>query len=88
VQILFHNAYSVLFDLFKDITDSASLGLRLPWGFKPEHVSAPAPKDTTLPDAPPPEPQQLEACAGGEEQVEATNATPTDGTSKCLTSHG
>jgi hypothetical protein len=30
VQILFHNAYSVLFDLFNDITDSASLGLRLP----------------------------------------------------------
>jgi hypothetical protein len=49
----------------------------------------PAPEaDTTLPDLPPPEPQQLEARAGGEEQVEATNATPTDGTGKCLTAHG
>jgi hypothetical protein len=49
----------------------------------------PAPKaDTTLPDLPPPEPQQVEARAGGEEQVEATEATPADGTSKCLTAHG
>jgi hypothetical protein len=45
-------------------------------------------EDTTLPDPPPLEPQQLEASAGGEEQVEAIDATPTDGTSKCLTSHG
>jgi hypothetical protein len=62
-------------------------------GFKPKPVSAtpapepPAPEeDTTLPDSPSPEPQQPEASAGGEEQVEATNATPADGTSKCLTS--
>jgi hypothetical protein len=49
----------------------------------------PAPKaDTTLPDLPPPEPQQAEARAGGEEQVEATEAAPADGTSKCLTAHG
>jgi hypothetical protein len=27
-------------------------------------------------------------CLCGEEQVEATDATPADGTSKCLTSHG
>jgi hypothetical protein len=40
-----------------------------------------------LPDLPPPEPQQAEARAGGEEQVEATEAAPADGTSKCLTTH-
>jgi hypothetical protein len=59
-------------------------------GFKPKPDSAtPAPEeDTTLPDSPPPEPQQPEAEAGGEEQVEATDATPADGTSKCLTSRG
>jgi hypothetical protein len=44
-------------------------------------------EDMTLPDPPPPEPQQLKASAGGDEQVEATNATPADGTSKCLTPH-
>jgi hypothetical protein len=49
----------------------------------------PAPEaDTTLPDLPPPEPQQAEARAGGEEQVEATEAAPTNGTNKCLTAHG
>jgi hypothetical protein len=42
----------------------------------------------TLPDLPPPETQQPEASAGGDEQVEVTNATPVDGTSKHLTSHG
>jgi hypothetical protein len=59
-------------------------------GFKPGPVSAtPAPEeDTILPDSPPLEPQQPEASAGGEEQVEATNAPPADGTSKYLTSHG
>jgi hypothetical protein len=64
-------------------------------GFKPKPVSAtpalepPAPEeDTTLPDSPPPEPQQPEADVGGEEQVEATDATPADGTSKCLTYYG
>jgi hypothetical protein len=63
--------------------------------FKPKLVSAttgpkpPAPEeDTTLPDPSPPGPQQPEASAGGEEQVEATDATPEDGTSKCLTTHG
>jgi hypothetical protein len=45
-------------------------------------------KDTTLPDPTPPEPQQPKAEAGGEEQVEATDATPADDTSKRLTSHG
>jgi hypothetical protein len=37
--------------------------------------------DTTLPNLPPPEPQQAEARAGGEEQVEATDAALADGTS-------
>jgi hypothetical protein len=62
---------------------------------KPEPITAtlapepPAPEeDATLPDPPPPEPQQLEASVGGDEQVEATNAAPTDGTSKCLTPYG
>jgi hypothetical protein len=64
-------------------------------GFKPKPVLAtpapepPAPEeDTTLPDPSPPEPQQPEANAGGEEQVEATDATPADGTSKRMTFHG
>jgi hypothetical protein len=49
----------------------------------------PAPEaDTVLPDLPPPEPQQAEARAGGEEQVEATEAAPADGIGKCLTAHG
>jgi hypothetical protein len=49
----------------------------------------PAPKaDATLPDLPPPELQQGEARAGGEEQVEAPDAAPTDGTGKRLTAHG
>jgi hypothetical protein len=63
--------------------------------FRPKPTAAtPAPgplapeEDTTLPDSSPPEPQQPEASAGGEEQVEATDATPEDGTSKCLTAHG
>jgi hypothetical protein len=48
----------------------------------------PAPEaDTTLPDLPPPEPQQAEA-RGGEEQVKAPDAAPADGTGKCLTVHG
>jgi hypothetical protein len=38
--------------------------------------------DTTLPDLPPPEPQQAKARASGEEQVKATDAAPADGTSK------
>jgi hypothetical protein len=40
------------------------------------------------PDLPPPEPQQVEAGAGGEEQVEAPDADPADGSGKCLTAHG
>jgi hypothetical protein len=45
---------------------------------------SPAPEeDATLPDLPPPEPQQLEASAGDDEQVEATNTAPADDTSKC-----
>jgi hypothetical protein len=48
----------------------------------------PAPEvDTTLPDLPPPVPQQAEARAGGEEQVKAPDAAPADGTGKCLTAH-
>jgi hypothetical protein len=60
---------------------------------EPPAPEEPAPKepvpeaDTTLPDLPPPEPQQAEARAGGEEQVEAPNAAPADGTGKCLTAH-
>jgi hypothetical protein len=49
----------------------------------------PSPKEgPTLPDPTPPEPQQPKAGAGGEEQVEATNAAPADDASKCLTAHG
>jgi hypothetical protein len=50
----------------------------------------PAPEaDTTLPDLPPsPEPQQAEARAGGDEQVEAPDAALADGTVKCLTARG
>jgi hypothetical protein len=49
----------------------------------------PAPEaDVTLPDLPPPELQQVEAEAGGEEQVEAPDAAPTDGTGKHLTAPG
>jgi hypothetical protein len=48
----------------------------------------PAPKvDTTLPDLRLPEPEQAEARAGGEEQVEARDAAPADGTGKCLTTY-
>jgi hypothetical protein len=42
----------------------------------------------TLLDLPPLEPQQGEARAGGDEQVEAPDAAPADGTGKCLTAHG
>jgi hypothetical protein len=63
--------------------------------YKPKPAAAtPAPEepgpeeDTTLPDPSPPEPEQPEASADGEEQVEATDATLTDGTSKSLTIHG
>jgi hypothetical protein len=58
---------------------------------EPPAPEEPAPKepapeaDTTLPDLPPPEPQHAEARAGGEEQVEAPDAAPADGTGKCLT---
>jgi hypothetical protein len=46
----------------------------------------PAPEaDVTLPDLLPPELQQVEAEAGGEEQVEASDAAPTDATGKHLT---
>jgi hypothetical protein len=62
---------------------------------EPELISAtpaadpPAPQgDATLPDSPPPEPQQLEASARGDEQVEATNAAPADDIGKCLTPCG
>jgi hypothetical protein len=41
-----------------------------------------------LPDPPPLEPQQLESSAGGDGQVEATNAAPADVTGTCLTPYG
>jgi hypothetical protein len=41
--------------------------------------------DTTLPDLPPPELRQVEVGAGGEKQVEAPSAAPTDGTGEHLT---
>jgi hypothetical protein len=44
--------------------------------------------DATLPDLPPPELQQVETEAGGEEQVEAPDAAPTEGTGKHLTAPG
>jgi hypothetical protein len=62
-------------------------------------TAAPAPEGTTpaglapevdaaLPDLPPPELQQVEAEAGGEVQVEAPDAAPTDGTGKLSTAPG
>jgi hypothetical protein len=60
---------------------------------EPPTPKEPAPKepapevDTTLLDLPPPEPQQAEARAGGEEQVKAPDAAPADGIGKCLTDH-
>jgi hypothetical protein len=46
----------------------------------------PAPgADAMLPDLPPPELRLVDAGAGGEEQVEAPGAAPTDGTGKHLT---
>jgi hypothetical protein len=46
----------------------------------------PAPgADTTLPDLPPPELQQVEAGASGEKQVEAPSTAPTDGAGEHLT---
>jgi hypothetical protein len=49
----------------------------------------PAPEaGATLPDLPPLEPQQAEAGAGGEEQVEAPDAAPADDTHKRLTTPG
>jgi hypothetical protein len=48
----------------------------------------PAPEaDATLPDLPPPELQEGEARAGGEEQAEAPVAAPTDDAGKHLTTH-
>jgi hypothetical protein len=41
-----------------------------------------------LPDLPPPELRQDEAEAGGREQVEAPDATPTNGTGKRLSARG
>jgi hypothetical protein len=61
---------------------------------EPSALEEPTPKepapeaDMTLPDLPPPEPQQAEARAGGEEQVGAPDAALADGTGKCLTAHG
>jgi hypothetical protein len=61
---------------------------------EPSALGEPTPKepapeaDAMLPDLPPPEPQQAEARAGGEEQVKAPDAAPADGSGKCLTAHG
>jgi hypothetical protein len=61
---------------------------------KPSALEAPMPTepvpeaDVMLPDLQPPKPQQAEAGAGGEEQVEAPDAAPADGSGKCLTAHG
>jgi hypothetical protein len=67
---------------------SATLAPELPAPEGPT-PKGPAPEtDMTLPDLPPPEPQQAEARAGGEEQVEALVAAPADGTGECLTAHG
>jgi hypothetical protein len=56
---------------------------------KPEAESAqllpPGNEDVTLPDPRPPEPQQIESSSGGGEQVEATDAAPTECIGKCLT---
>jgi hypothetical protein len=60
---------------------------------EPSALEEPTPKepapeaDATLPDLPPPKPQQAKAGAGGEEQVEAPDAAPVDGLGKCLTAH-
>jgi hypothetical protein len=48
----------------------------------------PGNEDATLPDPPPPEPQQIESSAGDGEQDEATDAAPAEGTGKCLTPCG
>jgi hypothetical protein len=70
---------------------SATPAPELPVG-QPEAESArllpPGNEDATLPDLPPPEPQQIESSAGGGEQVKATDATPAEGTGKCLTPCG
>jgi hypothetical protein len=61
---------------------------------EPAALEEPTPQElapeagTTLPSLPPPEPQQAEAGAGGEGQVEAPDATPADGTGKRLTTPG
>jgi hypothetical protein len=56
---------------------------------QPEAKSAqlllPGNEDATLPDQPPPGPQQIKSKAGGGEQVEATDAAPAEGIGKCLT---
>jgi hypothetical protein len=58
-------------------TEPSALGEPAPAELAPE-------ADATLPDLPPPELRQDEAKAGGGEQVEAPDATPTDGTGKRL----
>jgi hypothetical protein len=55
---------------------------------EPTPQEAASEADATLPDLPAPEPQQAEARAGGDEQVEAPDAAPADGTGKHLTAHG
>jgi hypothetical protein len=66
---------------------TATLAPEPPAPEEPTHKE-PAPEaNTTLPDLPPLEPQQAEARAGGEEQVEAPDAAPVDGIGKCLTAH-
>jgi hypothetical protein len=56
-----------------------------PGGSTPTELAPEA--DATLPDLPPPKLPQSEARTGGEEQVEAPDAAPTDGVGKHLTAH-
>jgi hypothetical protein len=44
--------------------------------------------DATLPDLPPLELRQVEAGAGGDEQIGVPIAAPTDGAGEHLTTHG
>jgi hypothetical protein len=51
-------------------------------------AAIPAPEPATLEEPTPQEPQQAEARAGGEEQVEAPDAAPADGIGNHLTVQG
>jgi hypothetical protein len=68
------------------VTAAPAPELSAPEGLTPAE-SAPG-ADATQPDLPPPELQQVEAGAGGEEQVGVPVATPADGAGEHLTIHG